>query len=111
MLLAESPLPPSADLGGEAGGTGEWERAAVGNEQSLRVGRRFWSSFAVPLEPPQACPGTALRQPYRPREGRRGLWQPGLSSTGSTRKRVALWGEDVKPVLEQTGVFYLQPPL
>lgn len=35
----QSPLPPSAELGGEAGGAGA--QAAVGNEKSLRMGHKF----------------------------------------------------------------------
>lgn len=82
--------------------------AAGQNGKPLRVGCRFWSSFALLLEPLQTCPGTALGQMYQPCEGQHGryssispaclgmkrrLQEPALSSMGSTRKRVVCYGE------------------
>lgn len=48
-------------LEGEVEGLVRGAPAEVGNEQSLRVGFRFWSSSTILLEPLQTCPGTALR--------------------------------------------------
>lgn len=62
MLLAGVPQCPSAEQGGGAGEAAELVQAAVGNEQPWKACPGFWSSFTILPEPPQTCPGTALRE-------------------------------------------------
>ena len=87
MLPEESPLPKVVnwEVRQEELVSGAW--AAVGNEQSLRAGHRFWSSFTILLEPLQTCPGTALGQLYQPCERQHGQYLV-ISPAGLVLKRL-----------------------
>lgn len=59
---------------------------AVGREQSLRAGHGFRGSFAVLLEPLQACLGKALAQLHQPYERQCGKYTV-ISPAGLGLKR------------------------
>ena len=106
---------PPIKLGGEVERLVSGAPAEVGNEQSFRVGCRFWSSSTILLEPLQTSRNIS--------EGCincvRGSTEDTLSFPLLAVAAMAVlheepkgvWGKEVKPVLERVGVVYLQRPL
>lgn len=106
---------PPIKLGGEVEGLVSGAPAEVGNEQSLRVGCRFWSSSAILLEPLQMSRNSSEGCINCVRGSREDALPFPLLAVGAMavlrEEPKGVWGEEVKPVLERIGVVYLQPPL